>query len=628
MMNDPIGLILLALLAPVASFLLIAAVPGLRRAGRPAAFVSVAAVLTSLASAIRNWQLSGEAAAPIRAVWDWLPAEKGPLAVMGVLIDHQSTLMLILVTLVASLVQIYSLEYLHSEPPPALGRYYAYQSLFVFSMMGVVIAPNLLQLFICWELVGVCSYLLIGFWYRKPEAARAALKAFWTTKAGDVGLLIGIVLLYRLTGTWDLLELRQMVEGGTVAAAGLGIITFCLYLGAMGKSAQFPLHVWLPDAMEGPTPVSALIHAATMVTAGVYLLVRTDFLFHQTPEVLALVAWIGGVTALMAAILACVQTDIKRVLAYSTVSQLGYMMTAIGAGFASAGFLHLLTHGVFKALLFLGAGAVIHAVHSNEMKDMGGLFKRMPQVAIVFIIGTLSLAGVPLFAGFASKEEVLGATLAGGFMGPFLMLLTAAFLTAFYMFRVVFVVFFGPAKAQVAHAPLTPHAAHGHADAHGGDPGFSMAGPLWVLALSALAIGGYFTLHHAEAEFTSPGWLSPVAITVALSGILMAWLTYQRQSISADSLAAAFGPIRRAALAKFWIDDIFEAIYRSVLLGFARIIGWTDRYIVDGVLNVISAWTLDGGDALRRVQTGRVGDYIFALGAGLVVLMLWMGGGF
>ncbi len=631
MMNDPVTLILLALLAPVASFLLIAAAPPLRRAGRPAAFVSIAAVLTSLLAALRNWQLSGEAAGPLRAAWDWLPAQGGSLATMGVLIDPQSTLMLILVTLVASLVQIYSLEYLHTEPPAALGRYYAYQSLFVFSMMGVVIAPNLLQLFICWELVGVCSYLLIGFWYRKPEAARAALKAFWTTKAGDVGLLIGIVLLYRLAGTWDLVQLRNMVESRSLGPEGLAIITFCLYLGAMGKSAQFPLHVWLPDAMEGPTPVSALIHAATMVTAGVYLLVRTDFLFHQTPEVLALVAWIGGITALMAAILACVQTDIKRVLAYSTVSQLGYMMTAIGAGFASAGFLHLLTHGVFKALLFLGAGAVIHAVHSNEMKDMGGLFGKMPQVAIVFIIGTLSLAGVPLFAGFASKEEVLGATLAGGFMGPFLMLLTAAFLTAFYMFRVVFVVFFGPAKA---HAHADPHAhsdshAPAHADAHAsGDPGLAMAGPLWVLALSALAIGGYFTLHHAEAEFTSPGWLTPVAITVALSGILMAWLTYQRQTISADSLASAFGPIRKAALAKFWIDDIFEGLYRRGLLAFARIIGWTDRYIVDGVLNVISAWTLEGGDALRRVQTGRVGDYIFALAAGLVVLMLWMGGGF
>jgi len=632
-MNDPASLILLALFAPVVSFLLIAAVPPLRRAGRPAALVSIAMVLTSLASAIRNWTLSGDVALPIRSVWDWLPGEKGPLATMGVLIDHQSMLMLILVTLVASLVQIYSLEYLHTEPPAALGRYYAYQSLFVFSMMGVVVAPNLLQLFICWELVGVCSFLLIGFWYRKPEAARAALKAFWTTKAGDVGLLIGIVLLSRLTGTWDLLELRHLAGTNALPTEGLGLITFCLYLGAMGKSAQFPLHIWLPDAMEGPTPVSALIHAATMVTAGVYLLVRTDFLFLLTPEVLTLVAWIGAITALLAATMACVQTDIKRVLAYSTVSQLGYMMTAIGSHDADAGFLHLLTHGIFKALLFLGAGAVIHAVHSNEMKDMGGLFRKMPQVAIVFIIGTLSLAGVPLFAGFASKEEVLGATYAGGEFIPFLMLLTAAFLTAFYMFRVVFVVFFGPAKP--AQADPHPHAnadGHAHADphahAHGGDPGFTMAGPLWVLALAALAIGFYFTLHHPESASTPPSWLTPLAITVALSGILLAWLTYQRQTISADSLAKAFGPIRRAALAKFWIDDIFEAIYRRVLLTFARLIGWTDRYIVDGILNVISAWTLDGGDALRRIQTGRVGDYIFALAAGLVVLMLWMGGGF
>ncbi len=624
-MNNPIALILLALLAPMAAFLLIAVVPSLRRAGRPAAIVSIAAVLTSLLSAIRVWLLAGDVTTPIRAAWPWLPAENGALGTVGVLIDPTSTLMLILVTLVATLVQIYSLEYLHTEPPAALGRYYAYQSLFVFSMMGVVIAPNLLQLFICWELVGVCSYLLIGFWYRKPEAARAALKAFWTTKAGDVGLLIGIVLLYRLAGTWDLLELRSMVETGTLAAAGLGVITFCLYLGAMGKSAQFPMHVWLPDAMEGPTPVSALIHAATMVTAGVYLLVRTDFLFKLTPDVLLLVGWIGAITALMAAILACVQTDIKRVLAYSTVSQLGYMMTAIGAGFAGAGFLHLLTHGVFKALLFLGAGAVIHAVHSNEMSDMGGLFKKMPQVAVVFIIGTLSLAGVPLFAGFASKEEVIGATLAGGLTGPFVMLLIAAFLTAFYMFRVVFVVFFGPRKK-------TDASLHGqeyvHGAVHSHDPGVLMAGPLWILASAALGIGGYFTLNHPESEFTLPGWLTPVAVAVAFGGILMAFLTYERQVISADSLARAFGPIRKAALAKFWIDDIFEGIYRNILLALARGIGWVDRYIVDGVLNVVSAWTLEGGDALRRIQTGRVGDYIFALAAGLLVLMFWMGGSF
>ncbi len=620
MMGNPVFLALLALLLPAASFLLIGAIAPLRRSGRPAAFVSIAAVATSLAAAIRTWQLAHAVEEPIRTVWDWLPGANGPLATMGVLIDHQSSLMLILVTLVATLVQIYSLEYLHDEPAPAFGRYYAYHSLFVFSMMGVVLAPNLLQLFICWELVGVCSYLLIGFWYRKPEAARAALKAFWTTKAGDVGLLIGIVLLYRLAGTWDILELKHMVEGGTLAVGGLGVITFCLYLGAMGKSAQFPLHVWLPDAMEGPTPVSALIHAATMVTAGVYLLVRTEFLFHETPNVLHLVGWIGGITALLAAIMACVQTDIKKVLAYSTVSQLGYMMTAVGAGFAEAGFLHLLTHGVFKALLFLGAGAVIHAVHSNEMKDMGGLFKRMPQVATVFIIGTLSLAGVPLFAGFVSKEEVLGATLAGGLTGPFVMLLIGAFLTAFYMSKVVVLVFFAN---PTHHTNPTNHTNHGH---HGGDPGFLMAMPLWVLGIAAMAIGIYFTVNHLEPEFTSPGWLTPVAVGMGFAGIGAAYLTYQTRTISADMLATVFGPIRVAAEHKFWLDDLYLAIYRHVLLTFARAIGWFDRYIVDGVLNVISAWTLDGGDALRRIQTGRVGDYIFALAAGLLVLMLWMRG--
>ena len=272
-------------------------------------------------------------------------------------------------------------------------------------MMGLVLAPNLLQLFICWELVGLCSYLLIGFWYQKPEAARAAVKAFWTTKAGDVGLLIGIVLLWRQSGTFDLGELRAMAASGDIPLAGLSVITFCIYLGAMGKSAQFPLHVWLPDAMEGPTPVSALIHAATMVTAGVYLLHRTAWLFALTPDVLAIVAWIGAFTALLAAVLACVQDDIKRVLAYSTVSQLGYMMTAIGAGFSAAGFFHLLTHGLFKALLFLGAGAVIHAVGSNDLSRMGGLARRMPQTAIVFLVGTLSLAGIPLFAGSFRKKR-------------------------------------------------------------------------------------------------------------------------------------------------------------------------------------------------------------------------------
>ena len=344
-------MMLTVLLTPITVFLLLALVAPLRRSGRPAAVISILGAMGTFAAAVQTWLLVDRLDAPIQRVWTWLPDSQGALATVGYLADEQSAIMILLVSLVSLLVQIYSLGYLSDEPAPAIGRYYVYQSLFAFSMLGLVLAPNLVQLFICWELVGLCSYLLIGFWYKKPSAARAAVKAFWTTKAGDVGLLIGIVLLWRHTGTFDFGELQQMVGAGLVGVDGLALITFCIYLGAAGKSAQFPLHIWLPDAMEGPTPVSALIHAATMVTAGVYLLVRMAFLFALTPDVLMLVAWVGAGTALMAAILACAQNDIKRVLAYSTVSQLGYMMTAIGAGFASAGFFHLLTHGVFKAMV-------------------------------------------------------------------------------------------------------------------------------------------------------------------------------------------------------------------------------------------------------------------------------------
>jgi NADH-quinone oxidoreductase subunit L len=623
---------LAAILLHALSFLVLAIVFPLRRLGRPAAYFSILCAAGSLAVAFLAWQAHmGEAVS--RLVWAWLPTQGQTLATVGILADAESTIMLTLVALVACLVQVYSLGYLSEEPPASLGRYYTYQALFAFSMMGVVLAPNLLQLFICWELVGLCSYLLIGYWYYKPEAARAAVKAFWTTKLGDVGLTIGIVLLWRQAGTFDLTEMRVLVESGALPVAGLSLITFCIYLGAMGKSAQFPLHVWLPDAMEGPTPVSALIHAATMVTAGVYLLLRLEWLFALTPDVLLIVAWIGAFTALLAAVLACVQDDIKRVLAYSTVSQLGYMMTAIGAGFATAGFFHLLTHGIFKALLFLGAGAVIHAVHSNDLQHMGGLARRMPQTTIVFLIGTLSLAGIPLFGGFLSKEEILGAVWTGGLVGPFALLMLVAFLTAFYMFRVVFLAFFAaPARPAAVH--VTPHShdvGGGHDHSHvPHDPPVSMSLPLWILALLSVAIGIYFTVAGpalpfgpAEPELHPPAWLMPAAVGVAVAGILLAWLTYQRRTIDATSLASAFAPIRYAAMRKFWLDDIFEALY-GVLLAFSGLIGWIDRYIVDGVLNVLSAWTLTSGDDLRTMQSGRAQDYVYGVAVGLVVLLLWV----
>jgi len=622
-MADTGTLALTALLLHAIAFLLLAVVVPLRRSGRPAAMVSMLCAAGSFGAAVQAWRTHGETVS--RLLWDWLPSQGQTLATVGVMADADSTLMLTLVGLVSLLVQVYSLGYLSDEPRPSLGRYYAYQSLFAFSMMGLVLAPNLLQLFICWELVGLCSYLLIGYWYQRPAAARAAVKAFWTTKAGDVGLLVGIILLWRQTNTFDLIQLRMLAESGALPAAGLSLITFCIYLGAVGKSAQFPLHVWLPDAMEGPTPVSALIHAATMVTAGVYLLLRTSWLFALTPDILLIVAWIGAFTALLAAVLACVQDDIKRVLAYSTVSQLGYMMTAIGAGFASVGFFHLLTHGVFKALLFLGAGALIHAVGSNNLSQMGQLARRMPQTMIVFVVGTLSLAGIPLFAGFLSKEEILGAVWERGFVGPFVLLMIVAFLTAFYMFRAVFLAFFGAPRIGHAHGHVDiAHAGAHVSEPHAHDPPATMAVPLWILAGLSVVIGVYFTFEHPETEFVSPAWLMPSAVGVAAAGILMAWATYQRRTIDPAVFTMAFAPLYRAALAKFWIDDLFEGVFAAAVLAFSRAVGWVDRYLVDGVLNALSAWTLTAGDDLRTMQSGRAQDYVYGVAVGLLALLLWV----
>jgi NADH-quinone oxidoreductase subunit L len=348
------------------------------------------------------------------------------------------------------------------------------------------------------------------------------------------------------------------------------------------------------------------------------------------------VAWIGAFTALLAAVLACVQDDIKRVLAYSTVSQLGYMMAAIGAGVSTAGFFHLLTHGLFKALLFLGAGAVIHAVHSNDLPHMGGLARKMPQTALLFVVGTLSLAGIPLFGGYLSKEAILGATLAGNQTGPFILLMIVAFLTAFYMFRVVFLAFFGDqgfgTRASTSHVAdpgsRIPSPGHGHQEPH--DPPAAMLLPLWVLTLLSMGVGiystltGHFLTFGAEEGEHAPAWLTPTAVGVAVAGIALAWLTYQRRAIDANRLAAVFGPIRRAALAKFWIDDIYEGVLGIALFTFSRMIGWLDRYLVDGVLNVLSAWTVSSGGVLRTIQTGRAQDYLYGVAVGLLILILWI----
>jgi NADH-quinone oxidoreductase subunit L len=597
----------LAILAlPFGAFLLLAALPPLRRAGRLAGLVSILAMAVAFAGALVVWSEGFRS----EARWSWIPGDGGPMATVGILVDPLSCAMLALVTLVSLLVQVYSIAYLHDEPRPALGRYYAYQSLFAFSMLGLVLSPGFLQMFIFWELVGLCSYLLIGFWYARPSAAQAAVKAFWVTKLGDLGFIIGIVMLWGSTGTFDFNELFRMARENQIPIEGLGLTMFLIYLGAVGKSAQFPLHVWLPDAMEGPTPVSALIHAATMVTAGVFLVTRAYPLFFLTPTVLGTIGLVGAFTALLAASMACVEGDIKRVLAYSTVSQLGYMMTAAGMWAPDAGFLHLLTHGVFKALLFLGAGAVIHAVGTNDVFRMGGLARAMPQTAIVFIVGTLALAGVPPLAGFFSKEAILAGVWARGATGAFVALALTAFLTAFYMWRVVTLTFFGR-----AHPGGHPHEAP-----------WLMRGPLWILAILTVAIGLRFAIggvpHGPEAP-PAPGWLPALSIALALGGIGLAWLMYQRRAIDPAVMSRLLRPIDFMARRRYGLDALYAGLYRAFILGFARLIGWLDRYIVDGILNVFSAGTLRAGDRLRRIQSGQAQDYLYGVVFGVLLVVVW-----
>ena len=558
----------------------------------------------AFALALATWFAGARGAVSI----PWLPGDGGPMATVGLLLDELSSPMLVLVTLVSLLVQVYSLAYLHDEPAPSLGRYYAYHSLFAFSMLGLVLSPTYLQMFVFWELVGLCSYLLIGFWYTRPAAARAAVKAFWTTKLGDLGFIAGVVMLWSATGTFEFETLFRMAKDQTLPVDGLATIMFLIYLGAMGKSAQFPLHVWLPDAMEGPTPVSALIHAATMVTAGVFLVARSEPLFVLVPGVLALIAQIGAFTALLAATMACVESDIKRVLAYSTVSQLGYMMAAAGAGASAAGFFHLLTHGVFKALLFLGAGAVIHAVGTNDIFRMGGLWRVMPQTGVVFIVGTLALAGVWPLAGFFSKEAVLASVWGAGRPVIFLTLALTAFLTAFYMFRVVFITFFGRA--------------HAHGDAHPHDPPWLMRGPLWLLAALTVGIGLRFAIAGTE-EHPAPAWLPALSLALAGGGIALAWGMYGAGWIPAAAVRRVLAPVDFLARRRYFLDAIYGALYRGFLLGFARLVGFIDRYLVDGCLNVASAWTLRAGDALRRIQSGQAQDYVYGVTFGVLLLVVW-----
>ena len=573
---------------------------------------------------------------------------------VGVWVDPLVAIMLVVVTVVSFLVHVYSRSYMieHDHLDPGYSRFFAYLSLFTFSMLAVVLANNLLFLFIGWELVGLCSYLLIGFWYDRSARRGvhllppwvAAKKAFLTTRVGDVGFLIGLIILWNAGGTLQLSELFHQAEsrsGALFSASLLGQpvlfwACLCLFAGAVGKSGQFPLHVWLPDAMEGPTPVSALIHAATMVAAGVFLVARTFPLFEAVPGALTVVAIIGGFTAIFAASMGLATNDIKRVLAYSTVSQLGYMMLALGAGSVAAGMFHLFTHAFFKALLFLAAGSVIHAVGTNDISEMGGLRRFMPRTYWTMLIGSLSLAGFPLVtSGFWSKDEVLAAAANGA--GPILLAfaVVTVFLTAFYTFRMFFLTFHGDLRGPVAAAVTEAHPEHVEAETHEAglhESDWFMTLPLIVLAIPAVAVGfwgspvfgnGFQHFLEGSAFRDEPTNLVLPALgsLLALAGIAGAWAWYGARAYVTEPLLR-FGRAYQILNRRYYIDEFYMWLIDVFAIGLANVISLFDREALDQVGNGLAGLLARFGSGLRTVQTGRVQNYGLVLFGGMAVIAL------
>ena len=564
--------------------------------------------------------------------YTWLSFTKSLSIDMGIMLDPISVLMLVVVSFVSLMVHIFSLGYMKGEE--RFATYYCFLSLFTFSMLGLVIASNIFQIYIFWELVGVSSYLLIGFYYDRPSAVAASKKAFIVTRFADLGFLIGILILGFQSETLDfntliqrLTDVRspQLLAIASTSFLGISLLTWALtlvFIGGAGKSAMFPLHIWLPDAMEGPTPVSALIHAATMVVAGVYLVARLFPVFHINEASLLVVTWVGAVSAFLAAVIACTQTDIKRVLAYSTMSQIGYMMFALGvSGYGgenglgyTASMFHLFTHAFFKSLLFLCAGAVIHMVHSNEMRDMGGIRRLMPITNIAFLVACLAIAGIPPFAGFFSKEEILFAAWQNNPVVYYIGLITSG-ITAFYMFRLYFSIFWNTSHRST----LSIHSSEGT---------MSMKMPLIILALGTILVGFIpFSnfISSDERAFVSKIYLtfSIVPVTIAAIGILIAYGLYFKKSDRPQKLATALGGLYETAYRKFYIDELYLFITKKVIFNMVgRPAAWIDRNIVDGTMNGI-AWTTGKLSVLiKGVQSGRVQSYTLYFFGGIIVLVI------
>jgi NADH-quinone oxidoreductase subunit L len=596
---------------------------GERLPGR-GAYVSIAAIVLA---ALGGLAVLAETAAGARAdlTFTWIAAGR-PL-VVGFVVDPLSAVMLAMVGCVASLITIYSVGYMAGDP--RYPRFFSYLSLFQFSMLFLVLADNLLFIYVGWELVGLCSYLLIGFWFERPAAARAALKAFIVTRIGDFSMMIGILMLYLRTGSLRFDDIFHAIGAGGLGGPFLTIAALLVFGGAVGKSAQVPLHVWLPDAMEGPTPVSALIHAATMVAAGVYLVARAYPLFLLSPghEALTIVAYVGGITALAAATMGVVEDDLKRVLAYSTMSQLGYMMLGLGVLGYSAGMFHLITHAVFKALLFLAAGSIIHAVATNDMKRMGGLARAMPITFWTFVAATLALTGIPPFAGFFSKDAILLAAYTHD-RTLWLLGLAAAFLTSLYMGRLCWYAFAGEFRGGDAPAA----ARGGHAASPHESPAV-MTVPLVILGVLAVTLGwvgadafgdpfGRFVRFAGAEAPAGNGGVLLVSVAVAVAGWVAAGALYRWRIVSPERLKRDLRWLYVLLVRKYYVDDAYEWVFVRAGAVVVWLAGAFDRYVVDGLVNLVGWAARQLGLGLRYVQTGREETYLLLAALGVVIIVL------
>ena len=622
----------LIFLLPFFSFILIAFIlrPFLLRWYRLAAYVTILAIAGSLGLPLwflRTVMGSGLDVLPVQ----WLSI--GDLNIqIGLLTDPLTAVMLVVVTVVSLMVQIYSQGYMkpvdgdYEYSRRGYMRYFAFMSLFTGSMLGLVMANNLLFLFLFWEGVGLCSYFLIGFWFHKPSAANAAKKAFIVTRLGDVGFLLAILYLFLNAGTLDIDAIHALAKAGALSATVITWAALGIFSGAVGKSAQFPLHVWLPDAMEGPTPVSALIHAATMVAAGAFLVARFFPLFEASETALTTLGIIGGVTAIFAATMGLVMFDIKRVIAYSTISQLGYMMLGLAVGGPALGIFHLFNHAFFKALLFLGAGSVNHTTKTFDMREMGGLRKHMPWTSATFLVAALSLAGIWPLSGFWSKDEIIAESWDER-RAMFVLVALTAFLTAFYIFRVFFMTFGGRYRGKEHHLHESPAV---------------MWLPMALLGVLAVFSGwwgvtggfGQFMEHGETRSFVSGffafmtdpvhHWVAWLSLALSGLGILTAYAIYSAQWVSAKSVGRAFGPLRTLAFKKYYMDELYERVLTvgALLNGLFRGLEVADEKGVDGTVNGVARGVMAGSRGLRPAQTGQLQLYGTAVALGLVALLL------